>query len=49
MEGLGTWQMKGLVAPRESLRVELGELAGLSIGSNTSAARTQRPRIEEIE
>jgi hypothetical protein len=49
MEGLGTWQMKGLVAPRESSRVELGELAGLSIGSNTSAARTQRPRIEEIE
>lgn len=49
MEGLGTWQMKGLVAPMEASRVELGELAGLSIGSSAGTGRAQRPRIEEIE
>jgi hypothetical protein len=49
MEGLGTWQMKGFVAPRETSGVEVGELAGLSIGSTTGASRAQRPRIEEIE
>lgn len=49
MEGLGMWRMKGLVTPRESSKVEVGELAGLSIGSNTGTTRTQRPRIEEIE
>jgi hypothetical protein len=48
MEGLGTWQMKGLVAQRDTSR-ELGELAGLSIRSNAGVGRAQRPRIEEIE
>lgn len=49
IEGLGTWQMKGLVVPRDTSRMELGELAGLSIGSNAGVGRAQRPRIEEIE
>jgi hypothetical protein len=48
MEGLGTWQVKGLLVPSESWRTELGELAGLSISSDTGGTR-QRPRIEEIE
>ena len=49
IEGLGTWQMKGLVARRDTSRVDLGELAGLSISSSAGTGRAQRPRIEEIE
>ncbi len=49
IEGLKTWQMKGLLVPQETARTELGELAGLSIDSGDGGATKQRPRIEEIE
>jgi hypothetical protein len=49
IEGFGTWQMKGLVGPRDTSRMDLGELAGLSISSTAGPGHAQKPRIEEIE
>jgi hypothetical protein len=45
IEGLGTWQVKGLMVPQQGPQMGLEELAGLSIGSTG----TKRPRIEEVE
>jgi hypothetical protein len=51
IEGLETWQLKGLLGPRErgQFDTELRELAGLSVNAMSNDGGEMRPRIEEIE
>jgi hypothetical protein len=46
IDGLNSWQLKGLMGAREDSRTELQELAGLSVNPRDLSGR---PRIEEIE